>query len=292
MRHKRAKTYKRLMALYSMSFGFRQPYQVLIDSHMCKEAIDHKLDIMKQLGVVLQGLVKPMITQCCIHELYLQGKSQQPAVDLAKSFERRKCNHREAIPGHECLTSVIGDKNKHRYVVASQSQPLRAALRQVPGVPLIHINRIVMVLEPPSDATIDAKKAMELQSVQPTLVPDIALVQSSSKQPQSEPPRRKQGPKGPNPLSMKKRKAAPTKLVPKRDLDGGALGKGKQRSTTNAGAVNGSDGEQHRGVEKRKRPSDSIDSNEDGPDVRSSNGRKRKRRRKSPAVDTPDGRVE
>lgn len=133
---------------------------------------------------------------------------------------------------------------------------------------------------------------MEQQSVQPTLAPDIALVQSSSKQPQSEPPRRKQGPKAPNPLSMKKRKPAPTKPVPKRDLDGGALGKGKQRSTTSAGAVSGSDGEQHQGVEKRKRPNDSIDNNEDGPDGRSSNGRKRKRRRKSAAVDTPDGRVE
>jgi U3 small nucleolar RNA-associated protein 23 len=49
-----------------------------------------------------------VITQCCIHELYLLGKSQQPAVDLAKTFERRKCNHREVIPGDECLASVVG----------------------------------------------------------------------------------------------------------------------------------------------------------------------------------------
>lgn len=98
---------------------------------MCKAAVIQKLDFAKQLGVVLQGEVKPselltpffqegislteydgesrmlVITQCCIHELYLQGKSQQPAVDLAKTFERRKCNHREAIPGDECLSSVV-----------------------------------------------------------------------------------------------------------------------------------------------------------------------------------------
>lgn len=49
-----------------------------------------------------------MITQCCIHELYLQGKDAQPVVDLAKEFERRKCNHREAIPGDECVASVVG----------------------------------------------------------------------------------------------------------------------------------------------------------------------------------------
>lgn len=34
----------------------------------------------------------------------------QPAVDLAKTFERRKCNHKEAIPGDECLTSVVGQR--------------------------------------------------------------------------------------------------------------------------------------------------------------------------------------
>jgi hypothetical protein len=31
MRHKRAKAYRKLMALYSMTFGFRQPYQILGD---------------------------------------------------------------------------------------------------------------------------------------------------------------------------------------------------------------------------------------------------------------------
>lgn len=120
-----------------------------------------------------------MITQCCIHELYIAGRSQQPAVDLAKTFERRKCNHREAIPGDDCLASVVGpysirlihnpkldayssayfegDSNKHRYIVATRSQPLRVKLRQIPAVPIIHINRSVVVLEPPSDLTIQTK---------------------------------------------------------------------------------------------------------------------------------------
>lgn len=122
-----------------------------------------------------------MITQCCIHELYLQGKEQQPAVDLAKTFERRKCNHREAIPGDECLMSIIGipsslntsleyltkgasgTNNKHRYVVATQSHPLRVKLRSIPAAPIVHINRSVMVLEPPSNTTINAKRAVSVK---------------------------------------------------------------------------------------------------------------------------------
>lgn len=54
-----------------------------------------------------------VITQCSIHELYTQGKDQQLAVDLAKLFERRKCNHREAIPGDDCLQSVVGSSWNH-----------------------------------------------------------------------------------------------------------------------------------------------------------------------------------
>ncbi|KIM48034.1 hypothetical protein M413DRAFT_218689 [Hebeloma cylindrosporum] len=177
MRQKRAKAYRKLMHVYSMSFGFRQPYQVLgmsifllptrfqsnepvttVDSEMCKSAIGHNLNLIKQLYAVLQGEVKPMITQCCIHELYLQGKLQQPSVDLAKTFERRMCNHREAIPGDECLLSIVGDKNKHRYVIATQSHPLRVKLRAIPGTPIVHINRSVMILEPPSDATLKVKE--------------------------------------------------------------------------------------------------------------------------------------
>jgi U3 small nucleolar RNA-associated protein 23 len=87
------------------------------------------------------------------------------------------CNHREAIPGDECLLSIVGkivsafsppsfpspsrllgDKNKHRYVIATQSHPLRVKLRAIPGTPIVHINRSVMILEPPSDATLKVKE--------------------------------------------------------------------------------------------------------------------------------------
>ncbi|CAA7266606.1 unnamed protein product [Cyclocybe aegerita] len=206
MRQKRAKAYRKLMHLYCMSFGFRQPYQVLVDSEFCKSAVVQKLDLQKQLHTVLQGDVKPMMTQCCIHELYLQGRDMQPAVDLAKTFERRKCNHREAIPGDECLSSVVGDKNKHRYVIASQLQPLRVKLRAIPATPLVHINRSVMVLEPPSDATLKAKESTEEQKLHAS-APDLALVGTSS-QP-APPPKKRKGLKGPNPLSVKKKKTEP-----------------------------------------------------------------------------------
>ncbi|KAJ7275333.1 Fcf1-domain-containing protein [Mycena haematopus] len=229
MRQKRAKAYRKLMALYSMSFGFRQPYQVLVDSEMCKDATEHKIELVKQLNSVLQGDMKPMITQCCIHELYLLGKTQQPAVDLAKTFERRKCNHREPIPGDDCLVSVVGETNKHRYVVATQSQPLRIKLRSIPAVPIVHVNRSVMVLEPPSDATIRSKEHSEEQALHLTGSEKRSLAPSMSTDP---PPRKKKGPKGPNPLSVKKKKVANQPPAPKDKRKDTAVGEKRKRADT------------------------------------------------------------
>ncbi|KAF5312481.1 hypothetical protein D9619_003025 [Psilocybe cf. subviscida] len=268
MRQKRAKAYRKLMHLYCMSFGFRQPYQVLVDSEMCKAAVAQKLDFAKQLHTVLQGEVKLMITQCCIHELYLQGREQQPAVDLAKTFERRKCNHREAIPGDECLTSVVSDKNKHRYVVATQSHPLRVKLRSVPATPIVHINRSVTVLEPPSDVTLRAKALSEDSKLHAS-VPDLALVGPLSAP--EEKAKKRKGPKGPNPLSVKKKKAtdvpAPTKAAPL-----------KATPTTDIGTKTGS---------KRKADDSGDDSDtavDDEPSKSKSSSKKRKRKRKAAAA--------
>ncbi|KZT06891.1 uncharacterized protein LAESUDRAFT_652645 [Laetiporus sulphureus 93-53] len=203
MRQGRAKTYRKLMSMYCMSFGFRQPYQVLVDSEMCKHAASQQHDFLKQLGVVLQGSVKLMITQCCIQELYLQAKEQQPAVDLAKTFERRKCNHRVAIPGDECIASLVGETNKHRYAIATQSTELRSKLRDVPAVPIVHINRSVTILQPPNKATLEAKESAEAKLLHPS-APEIAGLPSTTA---TEPPKKKKkGPKGPNPLSVKKKK--------------------------------------------------------------------------------------
>jgi U3 small nucleolar RNA-associated protein 23 len=132
MRQKRTKAYKKLMALYSMSFGFRQPYQVLVDSTFCTEVCQHKMDPIKQLSVVLQGDCKIseslsyhftyfsnfgqiVITQCSMVELYKLGPSAQHIVDMAKGFERRRCNHREAIENEPCVVGVVGMSSRNHY---------------------------------------------------------------------------------------------------------------------------------------------------------------------------------
>jgi U3 small nucleolar RNA-associated protein 23 len=86
--------------------------------------------------------------------------------------------------------------NPHNYCVASQDAELRKELRRVPGVPLIHINRSVVVLEPPSKAT--KEKIAEREKAK--TLPNEKEHQFMQKK------KKRKGPKQPNPLSMKKKK--------------------------------------------------------------------------------------
>jgi U3 small nucleolar RNA-associated protein 23 len=175
-------------------------------------------------------------------------------IDLAKTLERRRCGHHpeefaEPLSTLECLKEVVDPKsnhsNKHNYVVASQSQQVRQAMREIKGVPLIYVTRSVMLMEPLSTATIQVRKKEELSKfrdgIQKTGTAqkrkregedemvlrrgdsDIEAINSDAdaeaeKQDNAEPvetpsakdskkrKKRKYGIKGPNPLSVKRAK--------------------------------------------------------------------------------------
>ncbi|CAI5755583.1 unnamed protein product [Candida verbasci] len=195
MRQKRAKAYKKQMNVYLYTFKFREPFQTIIDDEIILTCESASYDILKGLQRTIQSQeMKPMITQCCIESLY--KTKNQKAIDIAKTFERRKCNHREPVPPIECLKSIIdiNGENKHRYIVASQDLKLRQMMRKIPGVPLIYMNRSVMVMEPLSDASSEFTEKVEKDKL-------IAGLNDTGKEieEQSQVKKRK-GPKEPNPL--------------------------------------------------------------------------------------------
>ena len=106
-----------------------------------------------------------MITQCCIQRLYKAGPEGQAATDLAKSFERRKCNHWQIKDTDtECIAGVMGDQNRYNYCVATQAPALRKQLRKVPGVPILFEKRSIILLEPPSEASVGRRAEVRLLS--------------------------------------------------------------------------------------------------------------------------------
>jgi hypothetical protein len=59
MRGKRSKQYRKLMNQYGMTFGFREPYQVLLDAQIIEDAARFKMDLIGGLERTLHGQVKP-----------------------------------------------------------------------------------------------------------------------------------------------------------------------------------------------------------------------------------------
>ncbi|RFU74574.1 rrna-processing utp23 [Trichoderma arundinaceum] len=253
MRGKRSKQYRKLMEQFSMTFGFREPYQILVDAEMIKDANRFTMDLAAGLQRTVHGKVKPLITQCEIRKLY--ADKDQPggnaAIELAKTFERRRCGHHpdqypKPLETMECIRSVVDPKstgeNKHRYVVASQSLDVRRMLRGIRGVPLIYIKRSVMILEPMADESVQIREREERRKFRAELKntlgkrkreekeerndgegndddsgSDDEAVQQGEAAPASaseKKPKKNKGIKGANPLSMKKKKP---QQAPKKD---------------------------------------------------------------------------
>ncbi|KAF2088258.1 hypothetical protein K490DRAFT_64935 [Saccharata proteae CBS 121410] len=290
MRGKRAKQYRKLMHQYGLTFGFREPYQVLVDAEMVSDAARFKMDLAGGLTRTLQGQVKPMITQCSMRHLY--ATKDQTVIVAAQAFERRRCNHHtleEPLSTLECIMSVVDPKgsstNKHRYCVASQDTKVRAALRQIPGVPLVYINRSVMIMEPMAGATEDVRNREEKAKFRAGLKgrgaergvtaaepakrkredeemadagnsdSEAEGAASVTQEGQTQEPKKKKrkGPKGPNPLSVKRPKKTAAAGVPKKG--GGELPKKENAvsgASTEQPAADGASSEPAKRKRKRK----------------------------------------
>lgn len=236
MRGKRSKQYRKLMHAYALTFHFRAPYQVLLSASIIRDAARFKMQLGHLLSNTLHGEIKPMITQCCIRHLYNavpepgHEAEKERWIDVAKQAERRRCGHHELehpLSELECMMSVLDPKgsgsNKHRYVVATQEREVRAAMREVAGVPLVYIHRSVMVMEPMAERSAEVREADEKGKVRAGLkarrgaevagekrkAEDEEDGEGGGGEGEEEPaPKKKKakGPKGPNPLSVKKPK--------------------------------------------------------------------------------------
>ncbi|KAL1870520.1 hypothetical protein VTK73DRAFT_2628 [Phialemonium thermophilum] len=182
MRGKRSKQYRKLMQQLSITFGFRQPYQCIVDADMVKDTTRFKMDLVASLERTLHGKVKPLITQCSIRHLYKQNTDPTvaAAIEVAKTVcERRRCGHHpdqypEPLSTLDCLTSIVDPSgngtNKHRYCVASQDLEVRRRMRRVRGVPLIYVSRSVMIMEPLSSVTAEMREREEASKFRDGLI--------------------------------------------------------------------------------------------------------------------------
>jgi len=156
------------------------------------------------------GKTRIMTTNCVLNELRTLGEDFVGAALAAKRLEKRRCSHGgNPVNAAECIKEIIGETNQFNYCVATQDLQLRDYLRRIPGIPLIYINRSVMILEPPSPATTNKVKEIEYKKTVPTSY-ETNIIKNNTDTPEEVPKAKKRkGPKQPNPLSCKKKKVNP-----------------------------------------------------------------------------------
>ncbi|OXV05520.1 hypothetical protein Egran_06712 [Elaphomyces granulatus] len=156
MRAKRSKKYRKLMHQYELTFGFREPYQVLaVDSNFLHAVHHFKMDLIPALERTLQGKVKPcmckslvsmkvgliaaVLSKCSLAAIMasqptIPGKNNpiRPAhLPPPTTLPLRHCSHNDddsPIDEVDCLISLICPnsetmRNREHYTLATADPP-------------------------------------------------------------------------------------------------------------------------------------------------------------------------
>ncbi len=200
-----------MTSVFERAFGLRQPYQLIVDGDFLETTLKQKMMFRDLLPTVLGGPVKLFTTACVLQEL---RKNRSEAMFNAKRLEIRRCPHTgRHQPGVECIKSIIGEGNEHHYGVCAQSDQLREALRCVPGTPLVFVYKGVLVMEDPSEATLQEAERLQKGKMKPDLS-ELALINKLVPVLKEEKAKKRKKKGGPNPLSCKKKQliGMPTKI--------------------------------------------------------------------------------
>ncbi|KAF2902260.1 hypothetical protein ILUMI_03923 [Ignelater luminosus] len=207
MKIKRYKKVSKNLNFYVNNFGFRQPYQILIDGTFCFAALNNKINIEDNMPRYLQAELKFLTTQCVYMETEKLGKQVTGALIILKKFPIHKCGHeKRPIPGADCLLSMVGKTNNNHYMIATQDLDLQNKLRQIPGIPLLYLHQKTPVLEHPTEASIKSAHDanLGLGEIEKEVIQELktkhGIVEPENK------PKKKKKKGGPNPLSCKKKK--------------------------------------------------------------------------------------
>lgn len=137
------------------------------------------------------------------------GNSLYGTMLVIKQFPIHKCGHeKNPISANECLFSLIQRKEEH-YFLATQDQDLTEKTRLLAYVPILFIKMNAIILEQPAtearDKAIESQQRFhQVDSHQFQTLKKLKKIESLDKPANIK--RKRKGPKGPNPLSCKKKK--------------------------------------------------------------------------------------
>jgi len=214
MKVSRRKKVNRYMTFFKNHFGFREPYQLLIDGPFCLAALQNQISIKDQMKSYFNCEVKLLTTLCVQLELERLGPPLYGALKILKQFPVHKCGHEKApVPASQCLQSMLAETNPDRYVIVSQDPSMREAARLVPGTPILYLYGRAPTLEKPSDyskslVNEDAEQRLASEEERIERLRQLKARELGERPAVEQRPRKKKA-KGPNPLSCQKKKKKP-----------------------------------------------------------------------------------
>lgn len=243
MKVKRLRTVKKILNFYKNNYSITPPYRVLVDGTFCHTALKVKVNISDELPKYLgnsgskhaqvepddpaetnrgqettrskqsESLTAPqfeiLTTNCCLKELEKIGSPVYGALNILRQFPSKPCGHVEPIPAIHCLLSILKKGNPGKFLLSTVDPELTEKARNIAGVPLIFLHGSTMVLEKPTNKSIEIAEQETKNSVvmdeEIGRLRDLKKREGLVKDPIRK-VRKKKKAKGPNPLAMKKKK--------------------------------------------------------------------------------------
>lgn len=218
MGNKRMKACRRTLAFYRQFYGVSPPYTAVIDGTFAKAALKYKVSISEQLPRYLDAEVRIHTTKCVLKECEALGSLLYGPLVVLRQFSVLPCLHKNPVKPSNCLLMYAKQDQKsapQRYMIGTQDEILSNKVRELPGSPLLFISHANLLLEAPSNASregaekenagnsewincgdpqIEALRALKKKILGEKVVTKEKLT------------KKRKGPKGPNPLSCKKKK--------------------------------------------------------------------------------------
>ncbi|KAL3990075.1 Fcf1 family protein [Acanthocheilonema viteae] len=201
MKVKRYKRAKRIISIYRHNFSLGPPYKVLLDGTFAMAALKNKINLREQMPKYLNAEVDIRVTSCVLKELEKLGSTLYGALHVCKQFDVESCPHQPVRTAVECIKHMARRmKRRITYFFATQDNELTEALKQIPGIPVLFIKYNTILIDRPSQATIQ-----EIEKPKDQLF-EVSELKKAVFGEDEKPRRKRKGPKGPNPLSVKKKK--------------------------------------------------------------------------------------
>ncbi|BBN04553.1 U3 small nucleolar RNA-associated protein 23 [Marchantia polymorpha subsp. ruderalis] len=234
MRVKKQKQVRRHVRFFKACCGFREPFKVLCDGNFVHAALTARMGgLQDALPNFLGSAAKAFVTRCVIQELRKLGEVFSGTVLAARRLDIAKCNHEPPVSAAECVEAMIGKNNPEHFFVATQDFELRKRIRKVPGGGIIFAQNTGLIMEPPSTQQVayarmsEAERAHMAEREQKIIeerarrkaeaalaaktaqeAPADLHVPANEQKPvlKDRTKLKRKLPKGPNPLSQKKKK--------------------------------------------------------------------------------------